>query len=150
MNNFDLLGGYISEIDHLIENWIKRLGSNYNHFAVLYTLANTPEGECTQKQICEEWYLPKQTVSNICKDYREKGWIEFHDSPTDKRERILRLTDDGKAQAEPLWQATQTMCDNTFKTFGKQKTARLLALMAEFAQVCEKEIEKWEGINKAV
>ncbi|MCW9719008.1 MarR family transcriptional regulator [Avibacterium sp. 21-599] len=29
--------------------------------------------QCTQKQICEEWLLPKQTLFNVCKEYKEKG-----------------------------------------------------------------------------
>lgn len=142
MNSFDILGRHIGEIDRLIDDWIKKMGLTHTHFTVLYTLANTEDGQCTQKQICEEHYLPKQTVFNICKEYREKGWITFQTGEKDKRERILRLTDTGKAQAEPLLQATKTMCDRAFKSFGKQKTAQLFSLMTEFCQVCRKEIER--------
>ncbi len=145
MNSFDILGKHVGEIDYLIESWISKLNLSYNHFAVLYTLANTADGQCTQKQIGEEWYLPKQTVFNICKEFREKGWVEFYESTADKRERILRLTDVGKTQAEPLLQATQTMCDKAFKAFGQAKTAQLFALMGEFCQVCRKEIDEFEG-----
>ncbi|THA09887.1 MarR family transcriptional regulator [Rodentibacter pneumotropicus] len=35
-----------------------------------------------------EWYIPKQTIFNICKEYREKGWIEFCESQSDKREKL--------------------------------------------------------------
>lgn len=144
MNSFDILGKHIGEIDNLVDIWVNKLGLTHTHFAVLYTLANAAEGQCTQKQISEEWYLPKQTVFNICKEYREKGWIEFHESPTDKRERILFLTDTGKAQAEPVLQATKIMSDKTFKAFGKQKTAQLFGLMSEFCEVCRKEIDEFE------
>jgi hypothetical protein len=36
------------------------------------------------------------------------------------------------------------MFERTFKTFGKQKTSQLFALMAEFNQVCKKEIDNFE------
>ena len=99
MNNFELLGKHISEIDEVLETWIKQKFSlNYNHFAVLYCLAGAENGQCTQKQICDEWYMPKQTVFNICKEFREKGWIEFYPSPTDKRERIMQLTNAGNCK----------------------------------------------------
>ncbi|OOH88616.1 MarR family transcriptional regulator [Pasteurellaceae bacterium 15-036681] len=142
MNNFDLLGKQVGEIDNLVESWIEQIGLTHNHFAVLYTLANSENGQCTQKQICEEWYLPKQTVFNICKEYREKGWIEFFESPTDKREKIMRLTDLGKIQAEPVLAQTNVMCDNAFKAFGQEKTQQLFALMSEFCQVCRGEMDK--------
>lgn len=91
MNNFELLDKHISEIDEVLDTWIEqKFLLNYNHFAVLYCLASAENGQCTQKQICDEWYLPKQTVFNICKEFREKGWIEFYPSSTDKRERIMQ------------------------------------------------------------
>ena len=139
MNQFNMLGKHIGEIDSLVNDWIARLGLTYNHFAVLYSLANAAGEPCSQKQIGEEWYLPKQTVSNICKQYREQGWIECHDSPQDKRERILYLTEAGKAEAEPVLQATQAVFDKAFKAFGKTKTAQLFALMEEFSQTCRRQ-----------
>lgn len=144
MNNFDLLGNHIGEMCDVMDVWIAKLGYSYNHFAVLYSLSNAENGQCTQKQICDEWYLPKQTVFNICKEYREKGWLEFHESPHDKRERIMRLTEAGKQYAEPAYQATTEMFERTFKTFGKQKNSQLFALMAEFNQVCKKKIDNFE------
>lgn len=141
MNHFDLLGKHIGEMDDVLESWIGRLGLGYNHFAVLYSLANAENGQCTQKQICEEWYLPKQTVFNICKEYREKGWIEFSPSTTDKRERMMGLTEAGKQQADPIYHATLDMMARTFKTLGKQKTTQLFALMGEFCKVCRAEVK---------
>ena len=47
MNYFDELGNCISQIDNVIDQWINKLGLSYNHFAVLYSLANTPDGQCT-------------------------------------------------------------------------------------------------------
>ena len=146
MNHFDELGQHISEIDSAVNQWIKKLGLSYNHFAVLYYLANAQDGQCTQKHICDEWYLPKQTVFNICKEYKEKGWIEFSESAVDKREKMMRLTADGKAKAEPVWQATQQLADKTFAKLGEKKTAQLFALLAEFCTVCREQIDKADTV----
>lgn len=140
MNHFDLLGKHIAEMDDVLDRWVEKLGVGYNHFAVLYELANAENGQCTQKMICDEWYLPKQTVFNICKEFREKGWIEFFESQHDKRERIMRLTEAGKMQAEPIYQATVTFFEQAFKAFGKHKTLQLFTLMEEFNQVCRAEM----------
>ena len=144
MNHFDELGKHISEIDSAVNQWIKKLGLSYNHFAVLYSLANAPDGQCTQKQIGDEWYLPKQTVFNICKEYKEKGWIEFEISPNDKREKIMRLTPDGRATAEPILQATLSISEQAFSDFGKKKTMQLFTLMREFSETFQKHINKYE------
>lgn len=144
MNYFDELGNRIGEIDSTVNQWINKLGLSYNHFAVLYCLANAQDGQCTQKHICDEWYLPKQTVFNICKEYKEKGWIEFSESPTDKREKILRLTKTGQAYAEPILQKTQAISEQAFAKFGERKTKQLFALMQEFSSIFQQHIDKYE------
>ena len=146
MSNFDKLGKQISEVDATMDAWIAKLGLGYNHFAVLYSLAAAERGQCTQKQICDEWLLPKQTVFNVCKEYKEKGWIEFSESTVDKREKMMRLTADGKAKAEPVWQATQQLADKTFAKLGEKKTAQLFALLAEFCTVCREQIDKTDTV----
>ncbi|OWZ82533.1 MarR family transcriptional regulator [Pasteurella multocida] len=146
MSNFDKLGKQIGEVDATMDAWIAKLGLGYNHFAVLYSLAAVENRQCTQKQICEEWLLPKQTVFNVCKEYKEKGWIEFSESAVDKREKIMRLTADGKAKAEPVWQATQQLAGKIFAKFGEKKTAQLFSLLSEFCTVCREQIDKTDTV----
>lgn len=76
MNQLDQFGMRISHIDSAFDQWIKQQNTNYNTFAVLYTLAT--EGSRTQKYIGEEWSLPKQTVSGTCKTLAEQGLLTFH------------------------------------------------------------------------
>ncbi len=140
--NFEQLGRQISEVDHVIDRWIKKLGLNYNSYAVLYSLASSEDFKRTQKQICEDWMLPKQTVFNVCKEFREKGWIELTDSPNDRRERVLCLTSQGKVNAMPVLQATQILSERTFNLFGEERSARLFTLLAEFCEACGQEIDK--------
>ena len=140
MDNMDILSRKISGVDEVIELFIEKLGLGYNHFAVIYSLANAENGQCTQKHIAEEWLIPKQTIFNICKDFKDKGLIEFFESPTDKREKIMQLTESGKAYAEPIWQQSQAISEQVFNAFGKKKTEQLFALLEEFAQVGKQQI----------
>lgn len=140
MNQLEQLSHHISGVEESIDLWIAKCGVGYNHFAVLYSLMD--KGECTQKLICDEWYLPKQTVFNICKEYKEKGWIEFGESDTEKRAKVMRLTAEGRAYAEPIWVATKQFGNKTFAAFGEKKTKHLFALLAEFAEISRQQAEK--------
>ena len=140
MDNMDILSRKISSVNEVIELFIEKLGLGYNHFAVIYSLANAENGQCTQKHIAEEWLIPKQTIFNICKDFKDKGLIEFFESPTDKREKIMQLTESGKAYAEPIWQQSQAMSEQVFAAFSRKKTAQLFELLDEFAQIGKQQI----------
>ena len=83
MYNFDDLGKKISEINERIDALIAKTGLSYSEFAVLYTLAK--DGCSTQKKIGEEWLIPKQTVFNVCKDFRQKGLVQPSEQSADKR-----------------------------------------------------------------
>ena len=87
MNQLDQLGMRISHIDSAFDQWIKQQNTNYNTFAVLYTLAT--EGSRTQKHIGEEWSLPKQTVSGTCKTLAEQGLLTFHERTRQTRTLIV-------------------------------------------------------------
>ncbi|OFO37229.1 MarR family transcriptional regulator [Neisseria sp. HMSC075C10] len=121
MNQLDQLGMRISHIDSAFDQWIKQQNTNYNTFAVLYTLAT--EGSRTQKYIGEEWSLPKQTVSSTCKTLAEQGLLTFHESEQDKRERLLSLTEQGKESAAPLVQNMQEFSKRIFTAFGEKRAA---------------------------
>lgn len=147
MNQLDHLGKQVVEIDLLLEQWIKKMGLNYNHFAVLYSLVTSPNGQSTQKQISDEWLLPKQTIFNICKSYKEQGWILFNESAGDKRERPIQLSEQGRQHAEPLAQAMSQLSEQVFSQFGEEKTAQLFALLAEFSQIFQQHINNTEQKN---
>ena len=89
MYNFDELGKKIGDIDKRIDMLIVKTGLSYSEFAVLYTLAK--DGRSTQKKISQEWFIPKQTVFNACKDFRQKGLVQIDEQSADKRERAMSL-----------------------------------------------------------
>lgn len=137
----DQFGRRIDTFKHLFERWIRQAGLSYHTYAVLYSLATAESGFSTQKAIVHEWLITKQTVFNVCKDFHEKGWIAFSESPHDKRERLMQLTDAGRAQAGPMMQQWDELDQRIFETFGQEKAAEMFALMDAFAHAFETAID---------
>lgn len=121
MYNFDDLGKKISEIDERIDALIAKTGLSYSEFAVLYTLAK--DGRSTQKKIGQEWLIPKQTVFNVCKDFRQKGLVQIGEQSADKRERAMSLTQKGHDVADPIVRTSDELGERVFAKLGK-KTPR--------------------------
>ena len=121
MYNFDDLGKKISEIDERIDALIAKTGLSYSEFAVLYTLAK--DGRSTQKKIGEEWLIPKQTVFNVCKDFRQKGLVQIGEQSVDKRERAIELTQKGRDATDPIVRASDELGERVFARLG-EKTPR--------------------------
>ena len=121
MYNFDELGKKLGDIDKRIDTLITKTGLSYSEFAVLYTLAK--DGRSTQKKIGQEWFIPKQTVFNVCKDFRQKGLVQIDEQSADKRERAMSLTQKGHDVADPIVRASDELGERVFARLGK-KTPR--------------------------
>lgn len=81
-------------IDGLYDQWAKRTGETGNTLSLFYALDSGKP--YTQKQISEEFLIPKQTLNSIVKDCIAKGYIRLAPSPENRREKLLCLTDAGR------------------------------------------------------
>ena len=120
--------------------WAKQRGFSYNELSVLYTVYNN--GSCSQKRICDEWFLPKQTVHSICKELCRSGMIVLEQSTADKRETSITLTEKGKALAEPIAKELLATEERVLKKMGEERAALFLSLYMEFADCVENEFMK--------
>lgn len=84
--------------------WCRGKGLRYHELLVWYSLRDF--GPCTQKQICEHYLLPKQTIHNIVAGLRERGYVELRQEGADWREKVIVPTESGwaycRAVMEPL------------------------------------------------
>lgn len=148
MYNFDDLGKKISELNECTNALIAKTGLSYSEFAVLYTLAK--DGCSTQKKIGEEWLIPKQTVFNVCKDFRQKGLVQIGEQSVDKRERAMSLTQKGHDVAAPIVHASDELGERVFARLGEKNTEKLFSLLTRFCEICDKEIENTPGIQTKI
>ncbi|QEY24107.1 MarR family winged helix-turn-helix transcriptional regulator [Neisseria animalis] len=89
----------VADIEKNYEHLAKQEGVGYVEPAVFHMLWHY--APCLQKNIAHIWQLPKQTVNNHCKTLLEKGLITAVQGD-DKREKLLVLSEQGKAFCRPL------------------------------------------------
>lgn len=97
-------------IERIYEDYAKSVGLTYMSLTVLQIIsyAQTP---CTQKEICEQSHYNKQIVNSIIKGFSDKGYLAFREVESDRRNKHILLTEDGKAYSDsilaPLWEIEQ-------------------------------------------
>lgn len=99
----DAIADGISAINRLFEQMnelyhaaASKRGLSSNAFSILYALYQC--GSLSQKQLSDQAYIPKQTVSYTAKKLREEGLVA--EEPVDGRENRLRLTECGRSRVE--------------------------------------------------
>lgn len=84
------------ETNAIYEQWAKKHQISYYELLIFTSLWGE-EQLCTQKQLCEQWTLPKQTVHSILKNFEGKNWVELKTVEADRRNKAIFLTESGRA-----------------------------------------------------
>lgn len=87
----------VNRIDGIYERVAVKLGVKPNLICLLYALDDgSPH---SQKQISEDWMLPRTTFNTITKECMKNGYVTLEPIPGKRREMNIILTDSGKAYA---------------------------------------------------
>lgn len=116
-------------------NWAKKNGIPYYELLVLHLLYEA--APCTQKQISEMCGLPKQTVHRIVSALAEAGHLAIWKTESNKKEKNLRLTEDGIAYAEDLLTPLRQIERIAIRQMGAEQYQLLLSLMLHYQQSLE-------------
>lgn len=129
----------LSQTLDLYRLWAKKCNINYNALLVLYTLSDY--GVCTQKQICEWWALPKQTVHGILLDFEKKGYLKTVTNVENKRERLISFTTEGLNFSQSVLSKLHKMEERTMQQLGEERSQQLIDCTKDFCKLLRKEIE---------
>lgn len=88
----------IKELNCLYRNVALSFRLSESAFWILYALSD-PHKEYSQQSLCNEWFLPKQTVNSSIKCLLKKNlvYLEHVCFPCVKRQKVIHLTPEGKS-----------------------------------------------------
>ena len=85
----------------LYEYYARKNGLQGKSLLILTCLYYTRDG-ITQNIISEKTYSTKQVVSAAIKTFKKKGYIYFEEKEKDRREKIVKLTEEGYLYASKI------------------------------------------------
>lgn len=82
-----------NKIDDLYLKAVKRMGVKSGRFVLFYAIA---DGRIySQKQICDDWSLPRTTLNSVVRDCVRAGLVRL--VPRGNKEKDILLTPEGRA-----------------------------------------------------
>jgi len=125
------------ECDELYEAWSKKYNLTFNKVMIISSLYE--DELCTQKNICEKWLIPKQTVNTFLKELESKKYIEFSSSKDDKRNKEIKLTSLGKEYVDGIITNLKEVEISTLKEMGIDKIKELTSSFEIYNSIFKKE-----------
>ena len=96
----------------------------------MLSLTREADAPCTQKDICRQWLLPKQTVNSILERFTRLGWVALESDPRDRRNKRIALTETGQARLGALAEALQDKERQVWQAMGPGRSRDLLETTA--------------------
>ena len=110
--------------------WSKKHEISYNEMLVFYTIRDN--GFCAQKQICDSYLLPRQTMNHVFAKLCADGIIEISLEHSIGREKAFILTGKGLTYAEPLINSLNSIEEKAIELMGKERIQAMTELVQEF------------------
>lgn len=110
--------------------WSYDHGISYNEMLVLYTIRE--KGYCTQKQICDNYLLPRQTMNHVFISLRNNGFLQYSKENSSGKEKAFVLSEKGKIYAEPFLQSLDIVESRAVELLGDKKIEMLTSLLLEY------------------
>lgn len=130
----------INKIDELYERVQRKAGTKGNTVWVLYALDDGKPH--SQKQIYEEWLIPKTTLNTIVKELESDGYVRLEIIPGQRREMNIYLTETGKKYARQVLDSFYQAEEEAFRQI---ENARILS--NELENFCQKLGEAFEKLD---
>ena len=119
--------------------WSKKHGIRYNELLVLYTIRE--EGFCTQKQICDNYLLPRQTMNHVINDMCTRGLLELSPPNCIGREKAFVLSEKGKAYAAPLLDSLGKVEEQAIELIGQEHIQSMAKAFQTYSLVLQKAVD---------
>ena len=121
-------------VDKVYEEYAKSIGMPYTSFSVLWCVLFNEN--CTQKDICQRTWLPKQTVNTIITDFYKNGFVVLEERPEDRRTKTVKLTEKGKEYAQDAVQHIRHAEYVAMEQFSTEERELIIGLMKRYADTC--------------
>lgn len=121
----------------LYDEYAKRHGMMMKTLLVVNVLfydAFYNNGGMTQKEICQRTFQSKQTVNLIIKNLLAEKYVTVTEVPENKRNKIVQMTDAGRAYCEKVVRHITWAEDTAMSMFSAEEQKQLIDLSRTFTK----------------
>lgn len=146
MNTLSYLKTYnkiYKEMDIVYHNYAKRCGLSDMAYWILYSIAESDE-YFTQRDFCNDWFFAPQTVNSALKDLEKKDIIFLESVPGNKKNKLIKPTENGKKIIESvIIPLIETECES-FEALSKEECELLLSTTKKYISVLKDKVSVLE------
>ena len=120
----------------------KKMGVKENTLLLLDILSD--KRQHSQKQICDDWHMPKTTLNTIIKECVSSGHVVLLTQRKSK-EKLIALTDSGQIFADEITQKMKEAVQRSMEKIKKEYSTDFILVLEKYVEYLENEYTNgWE------
>ncbi len=108
-------------------SWAKRHHISYQELLVLYSIRD--KGCCSQRQIAQNYLLPRQTVHHTISSMREEGTLVVDELLSNGKEKVCVLTEKGHEKYDHILLELSKLEENVISSLGEKEVEEIIKLL---------------------
>ena len=117
---WDIICKIMKEFDDTYHKIATYYNLSDSSFWILYALYQKKEG-CTQKELCTDWYISKQTINSSIMYLQNKGYISLKYEESNRKYKRVCITDKGLEIAKQTVGKVTQIEDKAFKNIDEKE-----------------------------
>lgn len=118
--------GY-SHMTRAVDQQLAKQGLGRAHHRALYFIARQPD--LTVTQLLSLLSITKQSLGRVLNELAERGLIETRQGERDRRQRLLRLSEEGRRLEAELFEQVRTRLADAYKSAGQGAVSGFWAVL---------------------
>ncbi len=131
-----------NNIDGVYYYFAKHLGINENTLAFLYALDDGRPH--SQKEISDEWLIPRTTINTIVKSLVAAGYITF-DPEQRTKEKTIILTQSGRSYTDGLLRTLYAAEERAIESTLERSSPEFISALEDFSRSLHDELDRIMG-----
>lgn len=115
--------------------WTRENRVRYHEMLVFYSIRDNQT--CTQRQICKDYVLPKQTVHNTVRALTEAGYLRLVPSGRNRKEKRLQLTARGREYAKQIMEPLMRLEETAVQEMGMDNIRTMTEAALRYGKILE-------------
>lgn len=133
-----------SHVTRAIDRGLARQGLGRAHHRALYFIARRPD--MAVSDLLALLAITKQSLGRVLNELAERGLLESRPGERDRRQRLLRLTDAGRALEGDLYEALREKLSGAYSKAGQEAVTGFWAVLEGL--IPEDERERVEALRR--
>lgn len=132
-----------SHVTRAIDRGLAQMGLGRAHHRALYFIARKPD--MTVSDLLALLSITKQSLGRVLNELSERGYVETRPGLRDRRQRLLRLTEAGRALEADLFEALRERLSAAYSSAGQGAVGGFWAVLEGL--IPEEERERVEALR---